>query len=297
MRVGFVGLGNMGVPMAGFVLGAGFPLVVHDLRKEAAAPLLERGARWADSARDVAAQSDVICICVPGPTEMRAVALGPAGVIEGLRAGCAVIDHTTNAPAVVRDVGAALATRGVPLLDAPLDGGREGAVAGQLTLFVGGDEAVLRAVRPLLDTFSASVVWVGELGAGSITKIVHNALAMSIDLLIAECLTLGAKAGVAVPRLVEAFREGCIVSQNMTFTKRMPATLFRGDFTARFALALAHKDFRLAADLAAEHGVPTRLLDLCQAELREAMNRGWGAEDRLKASTLQEERAGVALRL
>jgi len=228
---------------------------------------------------------------------MRAVALGPAGVIEGLRAGCAVIDHTTNAPAVVRDVGAALATRGVPLLDAPLDGGREGAVAGQLTLFVGGDEAVLRAVRPLLDTFSASVVWVGELGAGSITKIVHNALAMSIDLLIAECLTLGAKAGVAVPRLVEAFREGCIVSQNMTFTKRMPATLFRGDFTARFALALAHKDFRLAADLAAEHGVPTRLLDLCQAELREAMNRGWGAEDRLKASTLQEERAGVALRL
>src|SRR5262250_53781 len=105
MKVGFVGLGNMGAPMAGFVLGAGFPLVVHDLRKEAAAPLLERGARWADSARDVAAQSDVICICVPGPTEMRAVALGPAGVIEGLRAGSTVIDHTTNAPAVVRDVG------------------------------------------------------------------------------------------------------------------------------------------------------------------------------------------------
>jgi 3-hydroxyisobutyrate dehydrogenase len=297
MRVGFVGLGNMGAPMAGFVLGAGFPLVVHDLRKEAAAPLLERGARWADSARAVAAQSDVVCICVPGPPDMRAVALGPAGVIESLRAGCVVIDHTTNAPAVVRDVGAALATRGAPLLDAPLDGGREGALAGQLTLFVGGDEAVLRDVRPLLDTFSASVVWVGELGAGSITKIVHNALAMSIDLLIAECLTLGAKAGVAVPRLVEAFREGCIVSQNMTFTKRMPATLFRGDFTARFALALAHKDFRLAADLAAEHGVPTRLLDLCQAELLEAMNRGWGGEDRLKASTLQEERAGVRLRL
>ena len=297
MRVGFIGLGNMGAPLAGFVRKAGFSLVVHDLRRDAAAPLLESGATWADCARDVAALSDVVCVCVPGPPEMQAVVLGAGGVLEGVKAGTVVIDHTTNAPAVVREVGAALAARGTHLLDAPLDGGREGALEGQLTLFVGGDGAVLRRVRPILETFSRSVVWVGELGAGSVTKIVHNALAMSIDLLLAECLTLGAKAGVAVPRLVEAFREGCIVSQNMTFTKRMPATLFRGDFTARFALALAYKDFRLAGDLAAQHGVPTRLLDLCETEMLEAMNRGWGGEDRIKASTLQEERAGVRLRV
>jgi 3-hydroxyisobutyrate dehydrogenase len=228
---------------------------------------------------------------------MQAVMLGPSGVLETLSPGAVVIDHTTNAPEIVRDVGRAVEARGAHLLDAPLDGGREGALEGQLTLFVGGDDAVLPRVRPVLETFSKSVVWVGALGAGSVTKIVHNALAMSIDLLLAECLTLGAKAGVSVPRLVEAFREGCIVSHNMTFTKRLPATLFRGDFAARFALALAYKDFRLAGDLAAQHGVPTRLLDLCQAELREAMNRGWGADDRTRASTLQEERAGVALRL
>jgi 3-hydroxyisobutyrate dehydrogenase len=297
MRVGFIGLGNMGGPMAGFVVKAGFPLVVHDLRRDAAGPLLERGAVWADSPRDVASQCDVICVCVPGPTEMRAVMLGAGGVVEGLRRGAVVVDHTTNSPAVVREVGAAVSARGAHLLDAPLDGGREGALDGQLTLFVGGDEAVVPRVRPVLETFSRSVVWVGALGAGSVTKLVHNALAMSIDLLLAECLTLGVKAGVALPRLVEAFRQGCIVSQNMTFTKRMPATLFRGDFTARFSLALAHKDFRLAGDLAAQHGVPTRLLDLCEGELLEAMNRGWGAEDRTKASTLQEERAGVTLRL
>jgi 3-hydroxyisobutyrate dehydrogenase len=297
MRVGFIGLGNMGAPLAGFVRKAGFSLVVHDIRREAAAPLLEGGAAWADSPRDVAAQCEIICICVPGPPEMQAVTLGTGGVLEGVNAEAVVIDHTTNAPRVVRDVGAALAAHGAHLLDAPLDGGREGALEGQVTLFVGGDQAVLQRVKPVLDTFSRSVVWVGELGAGSITKLVHNALAMSIDLLLAECLTLGAKAGVAVPRLVEAFREGCIVSQNMTFTKRMPATLFRGDFTARFALALAYKDFRLAGDLATRHGVPTRLLDLCQTELLEAMNRGWGDQDRTKASTLQEERAGVTLRL
>jgi len=297
MRVGFIGLGNMGEPLAGFVRRAGFALVVHDIREETAAALLAQGAGWADSPADVAARSDVTCVCVPGPAEMRAVTLGTGGIVEGVQPGAVVIDHTTNSPAVVREVGRALEARGAHLLDAPLDGGREGALEGQLTLFVGGDEALLRRVRPLLDTFSRSVVWVGELGAGSVTKIVHNALAMGIDLLLAECLTLGAKAGVSVARLVEAFREGCIVNNNMTFTKRMPATLFRGDFVARFALALAYKDFGLAADLATRHRVPTRLLDLCEMELLEAMNRGWGDQDRIRASTLQEERAGVQLRV
>ena len=297
MQVGFIGLGNMGRPLAGWVLKAGFPLVVHDIRAGAAAPLLEQGATWADSPRELAARCEVVCTCLPGPPEMQAVTLGPRGIVEGLRPASVYIDHTTNSPEVVRQVGATIAARQADMLDAPLDGGREGALEGQLTLFVGGDEAVLHRVRPVLQAFSRSVVWVGDLGAGSVTKLVHNALAMSIDLLLTECLTLGAKAGVTVPRLIEAFRQGCIVSENMTFTKRMPATLFRGDFAARFALKLAYKDFRLASELAARHGVPTRLIDLCQMELLEAMNRGWGDQDRTVASTLQEERAGVQLRV
>jgi len=214
-----------------------------------------------------------------------------------LRPSSVYVDHTTNSPDLVRRVGAAVAGQRAHMLDAPLDGGREGALDGQLTLFVGGEEAVLDRVRPVLGPFSRSVVWVGDLGAGSIAKLAHNALAMSIDLLVTECLTLGAKAGVAVPRLVEAFRQGCVVSENAMFTRRMPATLFRGDFTARFALDLAYKDFRLTAELAARHGVPTRLIDLCRAELLEAMNRGWGGQDRTAASKLQEERAGVQLRI
>ena len=297
MHVGFVGLGNMGGPMADWVLKAGLPLVVHDIRREAAAPLLEQGATWADSAAALAAQCDVVCLCLPGPPEMQAVALGPRGLLAGLRPGAICIDHTTNSPEVVRQVGAVLKERQVHLLDAPLDGGREGALEGQLTLFVGGEEAILQRVRPVLDAFARSVVWVGDLGAGSVTKIVHNALAMSIDLVLTECLTLGARAGVAVPRLIDAFGQGCIISDNMSFTKRLPATLFRGDFAARFALKLAYKDFRLAADLATQHGVPTRLLELCRLELLEAMHRGWGDNDRTRASTLQEERAGVQLRL
>ena len=297
MKVGFIGLGNMGGPIAGWMIKAGFPLIVHDIRPEAADSLLEQGATWADSPRDLARQCDVICTCLPGPPEMQAVTLGPKGLIEGLQAGAVYIDHTTNAPDVVRQVGAAIRERKAHMLDAPLDGGREGALDGQLTLFIGGEDSILQRVQPLLDTFSKNVVRVGELGSGSITKIVHNALAMSIDLLITESLTLGAKAGVDLARLVDAFGQGCIVSDNMCFTKRMPATLFRGDFAARFALKLADKDFRLAGDLAAQCGVPTRLLTLCQTELLEAMNRGWGEHDRTIASTLQEERAGVKLRM
>src|SRR5262249_15797501 len=148
-------------PMAGFVRGAGFPLVVHDLRREAAAPLLDRGATWAGSPREGAAQCDVVCTCVPGPPEMDAGVRGPGGVLEGVQKGAVVVDHTTNDPALVREVGVALAERGCQLLDAPLDGGREGALDGQLTLFVGGDEAVLQRVKPVLDSYSRSVVWVG----------------------------------------------------------------------------------------------------------------------------------------
>ena len=297
MQVGLIGLGSMGAPMAGWLLKSGFPPVVHDLNRDAAAPAIEQGAVWADSPAEVARRCDVVATCVPGPPEMEAAALGPDGVVHGIRPEAVYVDHTTNSPEVVRRVGDAVADRGARMLDAPLDGGREGAVAGDLTLFVGGDEEALVKARPVLDSFSSRVVWVGELGAGSVTKIVHNALAMSIDLVLTECLTLGVKAGVPLPNLVEAFRRGGAMGESMSLTRRWPDTLFRGDFSPRFALSLAHKDYGLAADLAERNGVPTGLIDLCRAEISEAIQRGWGGHDRTSASQLQEERANVKLRL
>ncbi len=297
MKIGFIGLGNMGAPMAGWLLEAGFPLVVHDVRAEAAAGALERGAAWADSPGAVAEQCDVVVTCVPGPSEMEAVALGPDGLVAKLQPGAIYIDHTTNSPEVVRKVGAAVSEQAAHMLDVPVDGGREGALAGDMTLFAGGDEAVVERARPVLECYSSSIAWVGELGTGSVTKIVHNALAMSIDFLVAECLTLGAKGGVELPRLIEAFRQGSALRGNMTFNKRLPQTLFQGDFSPRFALKLAHKDYGLAAELADRCGVPTQLIDLCQRDIAEAVRRGWGDRDRTVASTLQEERAGVELRV
>ena len=297
MDVGLIGLGNMGGPLAGWLLKSGFLLVVHDLNKDTAVTLLERGAVWADSPRLVAEQCDVVATCVPGPPEMEATALGPQGVLQGIRPGAFYIDHTTNSPEVVRKVGAAVKEHKAHMLDAPLDGGREGAMAGDLTLFVGGDAAILQRARPVLESYSKSVVWVGELGAGSVAKIVHNALAMSIDLILTECMTLGVKAGVALPQLVEAIRRGSALGDNMSLVKRWPESLLRGDFAARFALKLAHKDYGLAAELAERSQVPTQLMDLCREEISEALRRGWGDKDRTVASLLQEERANVKLRL
>ena len=187
--------------------------------------------------------------CVPGPLEMETAALGPQGLVNGIRSGAIYIDHTTNSPETVRRVGAAIRERHADMLDAPVDGGREGALAGGLTLFVGGERPSVQRSRPVLDSFSKRVVWMGELGSGSVTKIVHNALAMSIDLLLAECLTMGIKSGVGLPQLVKAIAEVTALGGNMGLRKRWPDTVFRGDFTARFALRLAHKDFGLAAEL------------------------------------------------
>lgn len=286
MKVGFIGLGQMGGPLAKWILDAGFPLVVHDIRKDAATPLLEQGASWADSPGRVAEQCDVVATCLPGPAEMEAATMGTGGILGHLQPGAIYIDHTTNSPELVRTVGSAVANRNANMLDVPLDGGREGALAGDLTLFAGGDEAALQTVRPVLEAFSSDVVWVGELGTGSVTKIVHNALAMSLDLLVTECLTLGAKGGVELPRLVEAFRRGSILGGSVTFLKRMPQTLFQGDFSPRFALKLACKDYGLASDLADRHDVPTQLIGMCERELSEALSRGWraGQDDRVHAS-------------
>ena len=296
MKVGFIGLGNMGGPMAGWILKAGFPLVVYDIREEAAASLLAQGAAWADSPRAVAEQCEVICTCVPGPPQMEAVTLGPNGILEGIQPDAIYIDHTTNSPELVRRVGAAVKDHKGHMLDAPVDGGREGSLEGNITVFVGGDEAVFEKVRPVLESFSTSIAWVGALGTGTITKIVHNALGITLSFLLGECLTLGGKAGVEMPRLLEAFRLGSTLKGNSSFNRRLPATLFRGNFEARFALNHAYKDIRLAAELAAQQGAPVRMITLCEQEMREAMNRGWGDKDRVIALTLQEERTQVKIR-
>jgi 3-hydroxyisobutyrate dehydrogenase len=294
--IGFIGLGNMGRPMATRLAAAGFPLTVHDVDRAAASQLLQSGTTWTDTPRDVAEQSGVICTSLPGPVEAETVFLGERGVVRGARSGSIVIDFTTNSPQLVRKIHEELAARNVAMLDAPVSGGVEAAKRGELTVLIGGDAAALAAARPVLEQLAKSVLHVGPIGHASTCKALHNCAVFCANLATIECLTTGVKAGVDAAKLVEVFQKSGL-GRNLDLQIAMPATLFRGNFAPRFAMKTARKDMGLATELAHAVGVPMPVAALCEAEMAEAIDRGWGDRDNTIFLTLQEERAGVKVRL
>lgn len=296
MNIGFIGTGNIGAPIAGQLLAAGHRLVVNDLRRASAEPLLAAGAEWVDGPASIAATCDIVATCLPGPVEMEAVCLRSGGLAETLKPGALYIDHTTNAPELVRRVAARLAERGTAMLDAPVSGGMEGAQTRDLLVMAGGETAAFDRARPVLDAIAKRVMHVGGVGAGCVAKILHNSAVFTLDLVMAECWTTAVKAGVDATMIVRVFNEAAL--GHMTNLKvRLPATLFRGDFEPRFSLALARKDLGLALELARQTDTQMRLAALCEQEMVEAMRRGWGGRDASVFLTLQEERAGAEVRL
>jgi 3-hydroxyisobutyrate dehydrogenase-like beta-hydroxyacid dehydrogenase len=296
MKVGFIGVGNIGAPIVGQLLKAGHALVVHDRRRDAAAALLAGGAAWAETPAALAAECEVVCTCLPGPKEMEDVCLGEGALVAGLKPGVLYIDHTTNAPALVRRVHALLAAKGVGMVDAPVSGGMEGAQTRDLLAMAGGEPADFARAKPLLDAIAKRVMYTGGIGTGSIAKIMHNSATFTLDLVMAECWTTGVKAGIDPATIYKVFTEAALGHQ-MNLKVRLPATYLRGDFEPRFSLALAAKDLGLALDLARETETPMRLNALAKAEMDEAMARGWGDRDASIFLTLQEERAKVEVRL
>ena len=288
MKIGFIGVGNIGAPLAGQLIEAGHALVVHDIRCGAANALIERGAEWSPSPAALAAQCEVVATCLPGPTEMEAVCLGPGDLVAHLNPGALYIDHTTNSPELVRRVHA--------MLDAPVSGGMEGAATRDLLVMAGGDPAAFERARTLLDAVAKRVIYTGGIGTGSIAKIMHNSASFTLDLVMAECWTVGVKAGIDAGTIVNVFNEAAL-GQMMSLKVRLPATWLRGNFEPRFSLALARKDLGLALELARATDTPMPLAALCEETMIEAIGRGWKDRDASIFLTLQEERAKVQVRL
>ena len=298
MKVGFIGIGNMGGAMASWLPKKGHTLVIHDLNKKIAEPLLQLGAIWAESPKELAAQSEVICSMLPGPVEMEQVALGQNGIIDGIQPDSIYIDHTTNSPQLVKKVGQAISEKQATMLDAPVMGDRLSINEGVLTIYVGGDLQAYQKTQPILEAMANQVLHVGELGNGSITKVALTALSMSIDLLTTECFTLAVKSGVSLTALLEAVERAELFGKNASIKRRLPDTLFKGKFLpSRFFLRLAYKDYRLFHELVTLNKVPARLVTLCEMEMLEAINKGWENHERVISSTLQEQRANVELRI
>lgn len=296
MKIGFIGLGAMGRPMASSLQRAGHELTVHDLQRDAAVEHLAAGARWADSPAAAAAGAEVLFTSLPGPAEVEAVAHGGNGAGGALRTGSAWFDLTTNSPQCVRRLYALMAERGVQLLDAPVSGGPRGAQTGKLALWIGGDRATFEYHASLLRTIGDQPLYVGPIGTGTVAKLAHNCASFALQAVLAEVMTLGVKAGVEPYALFRAIRQGA-TGRARTFD-RLPDHFLSGRFDPpAFALRLAHKDMTLALELARNHGVPLRMGETALAELEEAMRRDWGARDCRVAMTLQEERAGVSVRV
>ena len=290
MKIGFIGLGTMGGPIALNAIRGGHRLVVHDIRRESATPHLEMGAEWADSPREVAQRSEIVFTSLPGPVEVEAVALGEDGL--GLTSGKVYLDLSTSSPDLIREVHARLAPRGVHVLDAPVSGGPEGARTGRLAIWVGGDRDVFERVRPVLDSMGDQPYYVGPIGAGAVAKLVHNCAGYIIQAGLAEVFTMGVKAGVDPLELWLAVRQGA-QGRRGAFERLADHFLIDSYDPPDFALRLARKDMDLACQVGRQYDVPMKLANLALAEMTEALNRGWGGRDSRVAMTLQEERAGV----
>ena len=293
MKIGFIGLGLMGRGMAANLQKAGYELVVHDLRRDSAAPHLERGARWADTPRALAAQVDVVFTSLPKPADVEAVAAGETGMTAGFRSGAAWFDFSTNGVAEVRAMYVRLAEQGVAFMDAPVSGGPAGAASGKLAIWVGGDRGVFDKFQPVLSAMADQARYIGQIGAGSIAKLCHNLCSAVMMQAIGEAMTIGIKAGLEPLRLYEAMRAGATGrsrSFDMVHRRWLPDNLD----PATFQLQLLHKDIRLAVDLARQIGVPAKLSQIACEELSEALNRGWGERDAQTVLKLQQERAGLS---
>ena len=300
MDLGFIGVGNMGAGMANNLIKAGHSLTIHELVRERATPLLEQGAKWADSPREVAEASEITFTSLPAPVDMEAVALGEGGVLEGSKPGSVYIDLSSNSVSLVRRAYQAFAAKGVHMLDAPVSGGVAGARSGMLAVMVGGDEDVFQRVKPVLDDFGDNVVYCGGIGAGSVCKLMHNTISAVTSQAITECFTLGAKAGVELKPMWETVRRGAF-GRGAGGIHALPDTWFSGQFEPDwekgfFAIKLMRKDVGLATQLAREYDVPMSLANLAEQELVEAINRGWGDDPTNKVRLLQEDRASVQLR-
>lgn len=294
--VGFIGLGNMGSGMTRNLQAAGFPLVVTDLRRESASGLIDGGAQWAETPREVAAASDLVITMLPTPKHVEAVASGPEGLVAGLADGGTWIDMSTSVPEVQAAVRAATAGRDLHLLDAPVSGMSVGAATGTLQIFVGGEADDVERLRPVFEAMGdpERILHVGGPGAGYAVKLMINQLWFSHLVATAEVLSVGVAAGVDL----DVLRDALIASPaNSTFVSRdVLSILDNGDYDEGFAIALACKDLGLSVDLARSVGMPVELSSLVEQIFRRARARYGDSAGEMTPVRLYEELLGRDLR-
>ena len=292
-KVGFIGLGIMGKPMAGHLIDAGYELVVHNRNRDAVDELVGKGAAEAHSGKEVAEQSDIVITMLPDSPDVESVALGEGGIIEGVHEGLIFVDMSTIAPSVTTQVGEVLAGKGVQSLDAPVSGGDIGAQNATLSIMVGGDEDTFNTVKPLFDVMGQSAILCGPLGAGQTVKACNQILVAVTIAGVSEALTMGTKAGVDPIKIVQVLSGGlarCGVLENRG--ERM----VNGDFDPGFRIRLHYKDLNIIQKTSNDFDVPLPVTSEVFELFKTAMVKGRGELDHSGLLTVIEDMSNIQAR-
>jgi 2-hydroxy-3-oxopropionate reductase len=289
MKVGFIGLGVMGRPMAAHLLAAGHELAVWARRAEAAASLVERGARICANPAELAARSEVVITIVTSSRDVESLAFGPTGLVEGFARGSVHVDMSTIAPSTARDLAARYTERGVGWVDAPVSGGERAAAQAALAIMAGGAAETLERVRPLLDCLGRSLVHVGEAGAGQVAKACNQMIMVAAIQACAEAMHLGRANRVDLDALRTALMGG---SANSRMLDLMGGRMVRREFDNGIQARMHHKDFGLVLSEAAAMGVPLPVAAQVWQQLNALMANGWGRDDTSSLLRVLERTSG-----
>jgi 3-hydroxyisobutyrate dehydrogenase-like beta-hydroxyacid dehydrogenase len=278
VKVGFIGLGAMGLPMAKRIVGAGHKLhtTFHRLR-EPADELRAMGAEVVPTPMDVAKEADAVITILPADAELKEVVFGPSGILKAFAAGKVLVEMTTGTALAMQEIAAAIRSVGGEVLDAPVSGGTPAAAQGTLTIMVGGDTPVLERCRPLLGIMGTRIVHVGPVGQGKVVKIVNQMMAAIHLLAIGESFALGVRSGADPRVLYEVIKNSSGYSKMMDL--RLPGFLFEGSFQPGFKLDLMKKDVNLALESARAVGIPLHLSSEVAQVFAAASAAGKGNED------------------
>ena len=290
VTVGFIGLGNMGNPMAGNVLKGGFPMTVFDKNPKVMANLVQAGAKAAASAKQVAESVEVLLTCVPGTPESEDLYLGSGGVLAAAKSGNVLVDMSSVLPSTPRKLEPAAKARGVQFLEAPVSGGVTGAQAATLAVMTGGDAAVLERVRPILKCVGPNIYHVGPVGAGNTVKAINNMMASVNALAMMEGLVLGLKAGLDLQTVYNVVKDS---SGNSNALARVPRALIPRNFEPGFKVQLMNKDLDTFNTIARELHVPVSFANVAQRYQQAGLAAGLGEKDTSVLFTLIEKLAGL----
>ena len=300
INIGFIGLGNMGQHMCLALIQNSYNVTVHDINKEAALPVLELGAAWANNPKEVALKSDIIFTSLPGPIEIEAVATGEDGIFDGITSHSIWADLSTSSPDLMKRLYKTFASKGASILDAPVSGRRSDedglTLNGVLSIMVGGDEATYIKLQPIFESFGNKVTYTGEIGSATICKLANNMFQYGLERLLVESLTLGVKAGVPAEILMQCIKNGAGGSGRI-LNVSMPDTYLQGKFDggtgSESTFSISKKDMALALELGRELDVPLQIATGTYNDMTAAVNRKeWSNLNYRVYHLLQEERAG-----